>query len=104
MLYQLNIYSDPSHTVLITSAKFSSSGTSFAGNIDDVDGNKIYLDLKSMGNFNFNLNVTPSNSVGYQWRYEDQLKIVGIILEMCGIYLKDDKIIQYAKMFGEVEP
>jgi len=47
--------------------------------------------------------IPASNTVEYQWRYEDKLKIVGIILDMCGIYLNNDKVIQYSKMFGAIE-
>jgi len=116
--YHLDICSDPLRTKIIYSYPIVTSGSSFSDYITSTDGNSTgYLNINSLSDFTediivYNGNIAKNNmfifipisqTVEYQWRYEDQLKIAGIILDMCGIFLNSDKIIQYAQMFGRIE-
>jgi hypothetical protein len=52
---------------------------------------------------NYAICLSNSQTLELEWRQEDQMKIVGYLLEMIGINLKDDAIFKYAKDFNVIE-
>jgi hypothetical protein len=102
----LSVYSDSDMTTLIDTFTNVVSGT-IMGDGSELKG---YITLTEYVSNTFtatsyvgtsNIQVwtsSTSKSVEYVWRYEDEIRIIGFILEMCGLYIENDKITQYSQL------
>jgi len=68
------------------------------GNGDISDNNSIDV-IAEDGPENIIIDIPASTTVEMEWREEDQVRIAGRALEVIGINLKDNSIIQYAQQY-----
>jgi hypothetical protein len=71
---------------------------------NDVDsGNTISAYPGDTDDSNFIIDIPASQTVELEWAYEDQLKIVGYMLEMAGVPLEQADVFKYAAEFKKLE-
>jgi len=93
---------DSGNTIQILSLNYSHSG-----HIDyssgDWDLNNVIQIKVDMDDSNKVISYPDSQTVEMEWRDEDKIRIAGRMLEMIGLNLKDQSIIQYAQEFKAIK-
>lgn len=104
-VYTLNLYSDEERTQLVASGNRNTSSGSITisqSNNSGISGSVTLAYTQDDSDIIF-ISVPISQTVELEWRYDDQIKIAGYLLEMIAINLKDIEVFKYAEMFNKIE-